>query len=67
MKDSLIQSLFKGRLLASVLAIGASIAGLYGYSISPEELQNFEVLITSVITGVAGIIAALSKFRESKK
>lgn len=66
-KDSLVKSLFTGRLLAAVLAIGAGIAGMYGYTIAPEDLQTVETLVGSVASGVAGVIAIMSKVRESKK
>lgn len=56
-----------GRLGASVLALTAFALGIRGYTVGPEEIATVETLITSLLAGVAGVLAIISKVRESKK
>jgi len=66
-KDSWIVSAVWGRIGAGVLALGAFVLGIFGYTLSPEEQQTGLVLVTGLIAGVGGMLAIVSKVRESKK
>lgn len=52
---------------AALIAILASVAGIAGYSISPEEQENVVGLATSVVTGVAGVIAWIGRVQATKR
>jgi len=66
-KDSWIVSTVWGRIGAGVLALGAFVLGIFGYTLSPEDQQTSLALITALIAGVGGMLAIISKVRESKK
>ena len=66
-KDSWIVSVFWGRLGAAILALVAFILGILGYSFSKEDQEAAFLLITPILAGVGGILALISKIRESKK
>lgn len=65
--DSFKASLVWGRIGAAVLALAAFILGLFGYSFGPEDQEQAYTLISSLLAGVAGIMAVVSKVREGKK
>ncbi len=66
-KDAWIGSLVWGRLGAAVLTLAAAGLGAIGYTMGPEEIATAETLITSILAGVGGMLAIISKVRESKK
>jgi len=66
-KDSWIVSVVWGRIGAGALALGAFVLGLVGYTLSPEDQQTALALVTALIAGVGGMLAIISKVRESKK
>lgn len=65
--DSWAASLVWGRVGAAVLALLAFVLGLLGYTLSADDQQNLNELIMAVIAGTGGILALVSKIRESKK
>jgi len=67
MKDSIAASLIWGRIGAFVLGLAAFILGMFGYVMTPEDVATGEGLITGLLAGVAGVLALISKIRESKK
>lgn len=66
-KDPTILSLLWGRIGAAVLALAAFGLGLLGYSLTAEDQAGLSGIITTALTGVAGLLAIISKVRESKK
>ena len=66
-KDSFTISLLWGRVGAAVLGLAAFVLGIWGYSLSAEEQSNAVELIAGLIAGAGGILALVSKVRESKK
>lgn len=66
-KDKWIVSVVWGRIGAAVLALLAFILGIAGYSMGAEDVASANEIITSLIAGIAGILALVSKIRESKK
>ena len=65
--DSFKASLIWGRIGAGVLAIVAFVLGMIGYQMTPEDQETAYALVSSLIAGVAGVMAFVSKVRESKK
>ena len=66
-KDSWGVSLIWGRIGAAVLAVAAFGLGIWGYTVTPEDVVAGETLIGGILAGFAGILALISKVRESKK
>lgn len=66
-KDSWIVSMFWGRLGAAILALVAFLLGIWGYSLSKEDQEVAFTLISSILAGVGGLLAVISKIREGKK
>ena len=65
--DSLAMSLVWGRVGAAVLALLSFILGLFGYTMGAEEQAAAYEIISSVLAGLAGVLAIVSKIRESKR
>lgn len=65
--DSFKASLVWGRIGAAVISLVAFVLSLFGYAMTPEDQEATAVLITSVLSGVAGVLAIISKIREAKK
>jgi|GEM_PF-2050531 len=65
--DSFKASLVWGRVGASVLALVSFILGLLGYQLGPEEQSALVEIGSSLLAGVAGVLAITSKVREQKK
>ena len=65
--DSFKASLIWGRIGAGVLALVAFGLGIAGYTMTPEDQETAYMLVSSLIAGVAGVMAFVSKMRESKK
>jgi len=65
--DSFKASLIWGRIGAGVLSIVALVLGFVGYQMTPEDQASAYALVSSLIAGVAGVMAFVSKIRESKK
>jgi len=66
-KDPWIVSVVWGRIGAAVLALLAFVLGIFGYSMGMEDVGSANQLITAIIAGVGGILALISKIRETKK
>lgn len=66
-KDSWIVSVFWGRLGAAILGLLAFVLGILGYTFTQEAQTSAYALIMTIITGVGGVLALISKIRESKK
>jgi len=66
-KDSLGASLIWGRIGAAVLAGIALLLGIFGYTFSPEDQASTTTLIAGLIAGIGGVMALISKIRESGK
>lgn len=63
MKDSKLQSLYRGRLLASVLA--ALVAGLNAYGfITAEQGAELTHAVTVFGSVIACVVAGVSKMRD---
>jgi len=65
--DSFKASLIWGRVGAGVLSFAAFGLGIVGYTMTPEDQEAAFVLISSIIAGVGGVLAFVSKIREQKK
>jgi len=65
--DSWAASAIWGRVGAAILALIAFILGLFGYTLGPEDQVLAYELVSTVLAGVAGVLALVSKIRESKK
>lgn len=65
--DTWVASAVWGRVGAAVLALAAFILGLLGYNLSAEDQEAAYGLISSVLAGIAGVLALVSKIREGKK
>jgi len=66
-KDSWVVSALWGRIGAAVLALLAFVFGIFGYSMGAEDVGSANEVITAILTGVAGLLALISKIRETKK
>lgn len=66
-KDPTMLSLIWGRVGAAVLALVAFGLGLLGYSLTPEDQTTLSGIVGTVLAGIAGVLAIISKVRESKK
>ncbi len=62
--DSWIKSLIQGRLLATVLAFVAVIAGAFGFTLTDIDQKALIENITLILTGISGLVAFASKVRE---
>jgi hypothetical protein len=74
MSDSIGKSLVVGRIGAGVSALIAVVAGILGYSVTPEMVGEAETIINNgyqLVSTASGLLAAVlawySKFKESKK
>lgn len=67
LKDPAVISLMWGRIGAAVCALAAFLLGMWGYAFSPEDQATMVTTIGGVLSGVAGILAIVSKVREGKK
>ncbi len=66
-KDPWIVSMVWGRIGAAVLALFAFVLGIFGYSMGAEDVGAANEMIMAVISGIAGLLALISKIRETKK
>ena len=66
-KDPWIVSVIWGRLGAAILALLAFILGIVGYVFGPEDIEQAGGVITAILAGIGGMLALISKVRESKK
>ena len=66
-KDPWIVSALWGRIGAAVLALLAFVLGIFGYSMGPEDVSTATKLITALFAGIGGLLALISKIRETKK
>jgi uncharacterized membrane protein len=67
MADSWKVSLVWGRVGAAVMAIVAMLLGFFGYQMGAEEQSQVVELGTSILAGLAGVLALVSKIREGIK
>lgn len=66
-KDPTMVSVLWGRIGAAILALVAFALGIFGYTLTPEDQTSLATLIGSILTGLAGVLAIVSKVREKKK
>ena len=67
MNDSFLKSAMVGRIAAAILALTAFGLSYFGYTLGPEDQAAGVEIIVMVCTGIASILAVISKVRESKK
>jgi uncharacterized membrane protein len=65
--DSFQASAIWGRIGAAVMAIISMLLGLFGYTMDLEDQASGVQLISALFALVAGVMAYVSKIRESKK
>jgi len=65
--DSFKASLIWGRIGAATLSLVAFGLGTTGYVMTPEDQETAFSLISSVLAGIAGVLAIVSKIREGGK
>lgn len=65
--DSWAVSAVWGRVGAAILSFVALVLGYFGYSMGADEQEAAFTLISSLLAGVAGVLALVSKIRETKK
>ena len=51
----------------AVLAVAGGIAGIWGYTITPEDQQYLVEGGATVVTLVGGVIAVIGRMKASKK
>lgn len=51
----------------ALITVIAVIAGGFGYSISPEEQESLVVMITSIVSGIGGLIAFVGRKKAEAK
>jgi uncharacterized membrane protein len=54
-------------LFGAALASAAGIAGLLGYTVSPDEVANIEGALVSIISIVGGLLAAYGRIKATKE
>ena len=54
-------------LFGAALASAAGIAGLLGYTVSPDEVANIEGALVSIVSIVGGLIAAYGRIKATKE
>jgi hypothetical protein len=64
--DTWAQSLVRGRIGAGLMGVAAALLGLLGYDFGPDMQAHATELVGSVLAGAAGLLALVSKIRESK-
>lgn len=64
MKDTPLQSLYKGRYLSALLALASAGLGIYGVS-EAQQAELMQVAI-SALGGGAALVATISKLRQKK-
>jgi hypothetical protein len=65
--DGFIASLVWGRIGAAVLCMAAFVLSAIGVDFGVEEQANVNELVGGILAGIAGLLAIVSKLRESKK
>jgi uncharacterized protein YbgA (DUF1722 family) len=65
--DSWIASAIWGRVGAAILALASFVLGYFGYTLAAEDQAAAYDLISAFLAGMAGLMALLSKVRETKK
>jgi hypothetical protein len=65
--DSFAASLIWGRIGAAVLCLAAVALSALGVDFSADEQSNVNELVGGILAGIAGLLAIVSKLRESKK
>lgn len=66
-KDSWIVSAIWGRIGAAIIALVAFALGTVGYVVTPDDQEAAYTLVAGILAGIAGVLALVSKIRESKK
>ena len=66
-QDPWLVSLLGGRLGSAILAFVAAGVGGLRYTLGPEDIEMLGTLITTILSGIGGILALVSKLRERRK
>lgn len=53
--------------IASIVTILTSLAGILGYAIGPEDIEQIIALVTSIATGVTGLLAIIYRLNPKWK
>ena len=53
-------------LWGAALAAVAGLAGLFGYTVSPDEVANIEQAAVSIVSIVGGLVAAYGRIAATK-
>ena len=67
MADSWAASAIWGRVGAAILAFVALVLGHFGYTVGEAEQAAAYEIIATILTALSGVLALVSKIRESKK
>lgn len=67
MNDSLIKSLFTGRVGAGLLALGGAALSYFGYTATPEDQNAMVMVATQGVALVSGALALFSKIKSTKQ
>lgn len=50
-----------------LVALGAGVAGIWGYTLTPEEQQQLVAFITAIASSVGGVVAIIGRLLADKK
>jgi hypothetical protein len=50
-----------------VIAVVASLLGIWGYSVTPADQASIVELVTSVVAAIGGVIAIVGRVMATKK
>lgn len=66
-QDTFVASLVWGRIGVAVLAMVSFGLSTFGFTFAPADQELAYTTVSGVLAGIAGILAIISKVRESKK
>ncbi|MFN3662351.1 hypothetical protein [Yoonia sp.] len=50
-----------------VVAVGGGVAGLFGYSMAPEDAVQLPILLASIASSVGGVLAIFGRIKANRK
>ena len=65
--DTLVQSLYKGRLLSALIVVAVVILQTFGIELGPEDEETILNHLNELLLIIAGLFAIYSKLHEKKK